>query len=228
MKVHNAEFIKSAVDRDGLLGDGRPEVAFVGRSNVGKSSLLNRLLQRKKLARTSSTPGRTRAVNYFLLDGERYFVDLPGYGWARAGREDRESWARLVESYFDVALPAARIVLLIDGKVGATTLDVQAWEWLQTLAADTVVVATKIDKVNRSQRHKALKAIRESLQITAGEIVAVSAKSGEGITDLWSRILAPAKVHEDKAQIPAGEPLPAGEPEPFEDKPVPAHVTDEE
>lgn len=209
MKVQNAEFIKSAVDRDGFVHDGRSEVAFVGRSNVGKSSLLNRLLQRNKLARTSSTPGRTRAVNYFLLDKERYFVDLPGYGWARAGRDERESWGKLVESYFEEALPEARVVLLVDSRVGATVLDVQAWQWLQRLEADTVVVATKVDKLKRSQRHKAMKAIRESLQIAGDSIVSVSAQSGEGIAELWSRILAPARTSLDAAEsVQAIEDLP--------------------
>lgn len=194
MKVRKAEFIRTAVDRAGFISDGRPEVAFVGRSNVGKSSLLNRLLQRKKLARTSSTPGRTRAVNYFLIDDAYYFVDLPGYGWARAGKDERASWARLVESYFEAALPAARIVLLVDGKVGATPLDQQAWDWLQDLEADTVVAATKIDKLKSSQRHKALRNIRESLGLPAESLVAVSAKSGDGIQELWHRILAPRAV----------------------------------
>lgn len=189
MKVLRAEFILSAMSRKDFLRDGRKETAFVGRSNVGKSTLLNRLLGRRKLARTSSTPGRTRAVNYFLVNNDRYFVDLPGYGWAKVGRRDRQSWAQLVEAYFDQALPEARVILLVDGKVGATPLDVQAFDFLSSRGASLTLVATKIDRVRRPQRQRALNAIRATLQQPLEvPVLAVSGETGEGMQSLWAQI----------------------------------------
>ena len=190
MRIHNAEFVLSAVRAKDFIRDGRGEIAFVGRSNVGKSSLLNRLLNRRKLARTSSTPGRTRAINYFLINDDFYFVDLPGYGWARAGRDERRQWARLVDEYFEQALPAARVVLLIDGKVGATPLDVQALEFLAVHGAVFAPVATKVDKVKKSRRHRALADIRTTLTLPdMVEVLPVSARTGEGLDALWRWIL---------------------------------------
>ncbi|MGH9361388.1 MAG: ribosome biogenesis GTP-binding protein YihA/YsxC, partial [Thermoanaerobaculia bacterium] len=122
MRVASAEYVRSAHEDADFVRDGRPEVLFAGRSNVGKSSLLNRLLGRKGLARTSSTPGRTRAVNYFLVNGRFYFVDLPGYGYAKAARVERRAWGALVDRYLRRALPGSQVVLLVDGKVGATEL----------------------------------------------------------------------------------------------------------
>jgi GTP-binding protein len=185
-----AEFVRSAHRSEDLLSDGRPELLFVGRSNVGKSSLLNRLLGKKGLARTSSTPGRTRAVNYFLVNDRYYFVDLPGYGYAKAGKQERREWADLVNRYLRGALPRARVVLLIDGKVGATPLDVEALRYLSDLKAGVTVVATKIDQVSSGRRAKALSAIRGTLGLgTETELIPVSARTGEGMKELWGAIL---------------------------------------
>ena len=190
-KVHKAEFARSAVNSRDFLRDGRPEVAFVGRSNVGKSSLLNRLLGRKGLARTSSTPGRTQAVNYFLVDGRSWFVDLPGYGYAKTSKEKRRAWARTTEEYFEQALPGAVVVLLVDAKVAGTTLDAAAWEYMTALGAEPVVVATKIDKVPRSRRHQGLAELRSRVGLPAGHpVIPVSAETGEGIQELWREITA--------------------------------------
>jgi GTP-binding protein len=170
------------------LRDGRPEIAFAGRSNVGKSSLLNRLLGRKGLARTSSTPGRTQAVNYFLVNRRFYFVDLPGYGYAKAGKEARREWAARVEGYFQEGPPEA-VVLLVDGKVGATPLDVQAYEYLSGLGAVIVVAATKIDRIPRGRWVSAAGEVRKTLGLDdAIPVIPVSARSGEGVKELWSAI----------------------------------------
>jgi GTP-binding protein len=167
------------------LRDGRPEMAFVGRSNVGKSSLLNRLLGRKGLARTSQTPGRTQAVNYFLVNRRFYFVDLPGYGYAKAGKEARREWAARVEGYFREEPPDA-IVLLVDGKVGATPLDVQAYEYLSGLGAALIVAVTKVDKVTRGKWASVVKEVRKTLSLEEEiPVVPVSAHSGDGIKELW-------------------------------------------
>lgn len=189
MKIESAEFVTSAHAEDGFQRDGRPEVAFVGRSNVGKSSLLNKLLGKKALARVGSTPGRTRAINYFLINRRFYFVDLPGYGYAKAGRQERQRWAELVDSYLAIALPAAQVVQLVDSKVGATRLDVQAGEYLADYGADVIVAATKIDRVPRGKRQRALAGIRCELRLAAtAQVVPVSAVTGEGIRELWTAI----------------------------------------
>jgi len=185
-----AEFIRSAFGRTDFLRDGRPQVLFVGRSNVGKSSLLNRLLGRKTLARVSSTPGRTRAVNYFLVDGRFYFVDLPGYGYAKAGRDERREWARLMDEFLAVALPEARVILLVDGKVGATPLDVEAFRYMADRGAEVTLVATKIDQVSSGRRARALAGIRTTLELSSEtHVIPVSAESGEGVKQLWSEVL---------------------------------------
>ena len=187
MKIETAEFIRSSHGGD-YLRDGRPEIAFVGRSNVGKSSLLNRLLGRKALARISSTPGRTQAVNYFLVNRRFYFVDLPGYGYAKAGKDARREWAARVDGYLQEDPPDA-VVLLVDGKVGATPLDVQAYEYLSGLGVTVLIAATKVDKVSRGRWAAAVKEVRKVLGLEeAIPVIPVSAHSGEGIKELWGAI----------------------------------------
>lgn len=189
MKVETVEFIRSAYDAKDFPQDGKPQVAFVGRSNVGKSSLLNRLLGRRAAARVSSKPGRTRAVNLFLVNSRLYFVDLPGYGYAKASKDERESWARLMDRYFATALPEALVVQVVDSKVGATQLDVQAFEYLNSLGARIIVAATKVDRLKRSQRSKALNVIRRGLNLSEkATVVPFSAHSGEGVPDLWREL----------------------------------------
>lgn len=168
-------------------------MAFVGRSNVGKSSLMNRLLGRKGLARISSTPGRTRAVNYFLVDARIYFVDLPGYGYAKAGREQRREWAELIDEYLRRLSSTGRgqVVLLIDGKVGATPLDGEAIEYLRGFDVGLTVVATKIDRLTKGRHAAQLAGIRRALSLTeATPLIPVSARSGEGMKELWHEITA--------------------------------------
>ena len=189
MKIDTAEFILSATRLDQFLRDDLPEIAFVGRSNVGKSSLMNRLLQRKGLARTSRSPGRTRAVNYFRVNRRFYFVDLPGYGFAKVPRAERQSWAELIEDYFRNARGRRLLVQLVDAKVGATRLDQQAFEYFDSLDLEPLLAATKIDKVPRSRRARALAGIRRALALPdTMDLSAVSAISGEGVRQLWSRI----------------------------------------
>lgn len=195
MKIATAEFVRSARTADQFVRGTLPEVAFAGRSNVGKSSLMNRLLNRKGLARTSGTPGRTQAVNYFLIDRRFHFVDLPGYGFAKAARSARRQWAALMDRYFRRAAPGegrrVLLVQLVDGKVGATELDCQAYDYFGSLGHLPLVVATKIDKVPRSRRVRALRGIRERLGLGDDhEVVAFSAITGEGVKTLWKGIAA--------------------------------------
>jgi len=188
MRIRSAEFVGASASAEGLLGDGRPEIAFAGRSNVGKSSLLNRLLG-AKLARTSSTPGRTQTINWFRIDGKLWFVDLPGYGYAKVSRQAREDWARTVASYFARPHEARLVVQLVDAKVGATALDVEAAEYFTALGVARVVVATKADKLKRGEQVRRIEEIRRALGLAPETApLTVSAKTGEGISELWKRI----------------------------------------
>ena len=189
MRIESAEFVRSAVAERDFPRDGLPEVAFVGRSNVGKSSLLNKLAGQHKLARVSRTPGRTRAVNLFLINRRLYFVDLPGYGYARAAKTERDEWAALMAAYLRSPAASRRAVLLIDAVVGPTPLDREAWRYLEQHGVETTLVATKIDKLPRGRRRAALAAIREGLEVQEEiSLIAFSAKSGEGVAELWKEI----------------------------------------
>ena len=191
MKIDTAEHVEAAHRPDQFLKDDRPEIAFVGRSNVGKSSLMNRLLGRKGLARTSSSPGRTRAVHYFLVNRRFYFVDLPGYGYAKASKTDRASWAELIDAYFRRDRRPPLVVALVDSKVGATPLDLQAYDYLESLGAPIVVVGTKIDRLPRSKRASQIAAVRRELALgEAHPLIPVSAQSGEGTKELWKTVTA--------------------------------------
>lgn len=189
MNVVDARFVKAAHAPEEFLRDGRPEVAIVGRSNVGKSSLINKLLGRRGLARTSTTPGRTRAVNYFLVNDRFYLVDLPGYGYARAGRRERQKWGQVVDAYLGHAAPALRTILLIDAKIPGSPLDRQAAQYLLGLGARLTVAVTKIDRVPRNKRRQRLHRVRELLELSDDSpIIPVSARTGEGIADLWKEL----------------------------------------
>lgn len=189
MRTRQARFILSAVRQQDLVTDGRPQITFVGRSNVGKSSLLNQLVKRKALAKISSSPGKTRAVNYFLIEESYYFVDLPGFGYAKASRTERQAWARLMDVYFQTTVPRPKVIQLVDAKVGATALDVQAIEYLRHQGCEPAVVATKIDRVAKNRRHGQLAAIRETLTLRDGQSpTPCSSRTGEGVKEIWRSI----------------------------------------
>lgn len=188
MRVKSAQYLRSAVRPGDFLGGGRPQVAFVGRSNVGKSTLLNRLVGRNKLARISSKPGRTRAINYFDINSRFYFVDLPGYGYAKVSKNERRSWANLMASYFETAGENAMVIQLVDAKVGATELDRQSAEYLQSVGVEPVVVATKADRVKKGKRQAVLASIRRGLGLPDATIIPFAAPSGDGLKDVWKSI----------------------------------------
>jgi len=188
VRVEIARFVHAAHSRHDLLNDGRPEIALVGRSNVGKSSLLNRLVGRARLARISSKPGRTRAINYFLINESFFLVDLPGYGYSKVSKTERAAWGRLMDGYFRQDAADIWLIQLIDAKVGATPLDVQSLQYLSSLGASGSVVATKIDRVKRGGRKAALAGIRDDLQMGDLEIIPFSARTGEGTKQLWRLI----------------------------------------
>lgn len=188
LKIDTARFIRSALSKKDFAEDGLPEVAFAGRSNVGKSSLLNRMLNRKSLAKISSIPGKTRAINYFLINSSFYFVDLPGYGYAKVGKAERRDWAKLMDQYLHRTLPGGMIIQLVDGKVGATALDIQAYEYFCDLGGEPTVVATKIDKLPRSKRSSQLGKIEQTLSQGTVRPIPFSSRTGEGVKELWLEI----------------------------------------
>lgn len=186
MKITSAEFIKSAFDKSHWTTDGLPEIAFLGRSNVGKSSLINSLLQRKGLARTSNTPGRTQSINFFLINESFYFVDLPGYGYARVSKTMRSDWGKMAEEYLAERRELALSIQLIDSRHEPTNLDLQLNEWLRFYAKDHIIIATKADKLSNNQLNKILRQT-ESL-FPASKVIAYSSVTGKGRDALWSQI----------------------------------------
>ncbi|MGQ0542003.1 MAG: ribosome biogenesis GTP-binding protein YihA/YsxC, partial [Blastocatellia bacterium] len=188
MKITSAEFVKSAFDRSHWVKDGLPEVSFLGRSNVGKSSLLNSLLNRKSLARTSNTPGRTQSINFFLINESFYFVDLPGYGYARVSKSIRSDWGKLAEDYLSEREELVLSIQLIDARHQPTTLDMQLNEWLIHNRKPHIVVATKCDKLSANQMQKQLGIFRRAMP--GGNVLSYSAVTGKGREDLWKEIAA--------------------------------------
>lgn len=181
MKVTRAEFVKSALLPRDCPGDGRPEFAFTGRSNVGKSTLLNTLMQRKGLAKTSGTPGKTQTLNFFLVNERFYFVDLPGYGYAKAPRSLQAQWGEHMTRYLMTRAPLRMAAALVDARHKPTDQDLEMLALLEAAETPTVVVATKIDKLKRGQRKPQLALIRSTLELEEDAlIIPFSGVTGEG------------------------------------------------
>ena len=177
----------SAGRKDQLIRDDLPQIAFSGRSNVGKSSLLNRLLGRKSLARVSSSPGKTVTVNYYAVDGAVYLVDLPGYGYARRSAGEAKVWRELTDAYFQNNASLLLVLQLIDARIGATADDRMMLDWLRATGTPYLVIATKWDKLNATEKAARLPA----LQKEAGEgvpVIPFSSQTGEGAQFLWNLI----------------------------------------
>lgn len=188
--IHDARFLASATDVAGLPAPTFAELAFAGRSNVGKSSLINCLLNRRKLVRTSSTPGCTRGLNLFRVemgDGVLDFVDLPGYGYAKRSKSERKAWGPMIEGFLQHRVGLRCVVVIIDVRRGMQEEDVMLLEFLQHIGRDAVVVATKTDKLARNKRKPALDALRRKAGIP---LLGFSSETGEGKAQLWSDVLA--------------------------------------
>ncbi len=185
-------FLKGVVNVAGLPGDALPEVAFAGRSNVGKSSLLNALVRQKALARTSNTPGRTREVNYFVLDDRAYLVDLPGYGYAKASKKEVAGWNKLIQDYLKGRASLRRVFLLIDARHGLKTSDAPTLELMDVAAVSYQAVLTKADKVKAGELEKMIERTAKELSkhpAAFPEIIATSARKGTGLPELRAAIL---------------------------------------
>jgi GTP-binding protein len=204
MQIVRAEFVTSAASKSGFPAEGFPEVAFVGRSNVGKSSLLNRLAGRRALAKTSATPGKTRLVNFFRIERRAgaplLFVDLPGYGWARVAKSERAAWQRLIETYLSARGPLRGVLLLLDARRDPGDDERDLLPWLAAAGVPVRLVVTKLDKLRASERGARLAAIAKALGAEPGALLAASAQTGEGIADLWRAI--DALVAEFRGQTP--------------------------
>ena len=162
-----------------------PEFAFAGRSNVGKSSLINKLVNRKALARTSSQPGKTQTINFFLLNGEFYFVDLPGYGYAKVSKELQAKWGKMIERYLTRSRQLKIIFLLVDIRHEPSAGDKQMYEWVKSNEIPAVIIATKADKISRSQLQKQLAMIRKELGGAKETIIPFSKETGQGYDEVW-------------------------------------------
>ena len=181
LNLNRAEFIRSAAAPKQFLRSSLPKVAFAGRSNVGKSSVINRLVNRRQFAKVGETPGKTIHVNYFDIDGKLWFIDLPGYGFAKVSQEERDRWAKLMESFFaeDGTFDAG--VLIVDARHKPTADDVRMAEYFKRSGRAFVVLANKLDKLKKSEIDPAMALIRETLSLEDGtELIPFSAEKGDG------------------------------------------------
>ena len=183
-----SEFILSANNPEQFPADGMPEIAFLGRSNVGKSSLLNAIAGQKKLAFTSNTPGHTQSINFYRMDDRMYFVDLPGYGYAKVPLAAKAEWAKLIEKYLQERKTLKLSFLILDARRGWMDKDLDLKDWLEANHHPYVVVASKIDKLNQADQQRGLKAIRQH-----AEPLPFSALTGRGVREIWQAI---SKTHQ--------------------------------
>jgi GTP-binding protein len=187
MKILSAEFTISAAVSRQFPTDNRPQIAFAGRSNVGKSSIINSLLHRKKLVKTSTTPGKTQLINFFLINDGFYFVDLPGYGFARVPKSVTDAWAPMIEGYLKGASQLAAVVVLLDSRRTPDERDTHLIDWLRQYDIPAIFAMTKIDKITRQEASRALEDIGSALNVS-GALIPTSAKNGQGIKELWADI----------------------------------------
>ena len=189
INFNRAEFVRSAVSRDGFIRDGRPQVTFAGRSNVGKSSVINRLLGRKNFARVGATPGKTSQINYFRIDDRIYFTDLPGYGYAKVSQAERDRWGRLMESYFAEEGLITLGVLIVDARHKPTADDVTMCDWFKSTGCPLIVAANKLDKLKKSEIEPNLAQIRDTLHLSDDMLlIPFSAEKGIGKNELLASV----------------------------------------
>lgn len=185
-----------------LPDTGMPEVAFAGKSNVGKSSLINGLMNRKSLARTSGQPGKTQTINFYKINGEMYLVDLPGYGYAKVSPAEKERWGKMIEKYLHTSKNLKAVFLLIDIRHEPSANDCQMYEWILHNGYEPIIIATKLDKLKRSQVQKHLKMVREGLKIKKGTaVIAYSAETKQGREEIWELIDSLTAAEEPEEEV---------------------------
>jgi GTP-binding protein len=206
MKVNQAEFVISAVGPSQYPEDALPEIALAGRSNVGKSSLINRMISRKNLARTSSQPGKTQTLNYYRINQDLYFVDLPGYGYAKVSKTKREQWGKFIEDYLMNRETLKLVLQLVDLRHPPSKDDQAMYEWLQHIDVPVCVVATKADKIPKSKWAKHGKIVRETLGMpSGGGLLLFSSEEGMGKEELWT--ILESAIGYPKEDLPQEPPL---------------------
>ena len=196
MEIKTAEFVTSLADYGPFEGRGLPQIAVVGKSNVGKSTMINRLCRRNQLARTSSTPGKTRLINIFLLNGSFHLVDLPGYGFAKVDKKEKQRWGTMMQDYFTQSEELKHVLCLVDIRHEPTADDVTMNRFLRETGIPFTVIATKADKISRGARSKYLAPICRALSVQPWEIICFSGEDGTGRDDLLNlldRVLHPAE-----------------------------------
>ena len=189
MKVNNVSLAAVGVKMSQYPDDGKPEIAFAGKSNVGKSTLINAMIGRKALARTSSQPGKTRTINFYNVDDILYFVDLPGYGYAKAPRTEIEKWGKMIEEYLNKRETLRGIVMLVDIRHEPGENDRLMYDWLKHYGYDIIIAATKKDKIKRSQIQKQLSLIKNTLKLAPEDrLIAFSGETKDGVEELWEEL----------------------------------------
>ena len=189
MEVKNSSLAAVGTNFSQYPQDGRPEIAFAGKSNVGKSTLINAMLGRRALARTSSQPGKTRTINFYDVNGVMYAVDLPGYGYAKAPKTEIARWSKMIEEYLQKREELKAIILLIDIRHEPGKNDVMMYEWLKHYGYDIIIAATKSDKLNRSQIPKQLSVIRKTRGLGAEDVlIPFSGEKKTGVDELWAEM----------------------------------------
>lgn len=189
LQIKKADFRGAFVDLDKLPKGEYPEIALVGRSNVGKSSLINKVVNRRNLAKSSSSPGKTRTINFYMINDSWYFVDLPGYGFAQVSKQERLKWKRMIEGYLSSREQLKGVIQLLDIRHEPTENDVLMKEWLMYHQVPVLMVATKADKISRGARHKHLQQIRRTLGLGEHDIlIPFSAETGEGVNEVLAAI----------------------------------------
>ena len=196
IKIRSSEIVVSAIRKEQYPAEGLPEIALVGRSNVGKSSATNALLNRRNFARTSQTPGKTRTINFYKINNEFYFVDLPGYGYAKVSKSEKDKWGVIMERYLQDRQELCAIFLLVDIRHEPTNDDVMMYEWIKHFGYNCVVIATKADKISRGQYQKHISIIRKKLQLEKDEkVIPLSSSKKTGVEDVWNEIIAQYEEH---------------------------------
>ena len=186
MNVNNVELVISAVKPEQYPDEGLPEFALAGRSNVGKSSFINKMINRKSLARTSSKPGQTQTLNFYQIEEQLFFVDVPGYGYAKVSKKEREAWGKMIETYFTSRKELKAVLLIIDLRHPPTKDDVLMYDFLKYYKLPCVVIATKADKIPRGKWQKHAKMVKETLNLQQEDkIIVFSSETGEGKDKVW-------------------------------------------
>lgn len=189
MEVKNSSLAYIGTNFSHYPQDGKPEIAFAGKSNVGKSTLINAILGRRALARTSSQPGKTRTINFYDVNGQMYVVDLPGYGYAKAPKTEIAKWGQMIEEYLGKREELRAIILLIDIRHEPGKNDMMMYDWLKHYGYDIIIAATKADKINRSQIQKHLSVIRKTLGLRQEDVlIPFSGEKKTGVEELWAEI----------------------------------------